>query len=207
MTAGLDKLQEQVKIMSIYDEQAPWKKDMQMYKQERDQNKEDYLKALEEKVQLEQAIRDLKYQLDNKEQASTIRQRPANDQDLYFDCGPELVRQLEARIQQLTEDNDDLRRDLELARKNGEENDYWVDNQMELMDRCNDLADVIRARDVEIKQLKEQQDQQVFDALELPGEPEPQRMQTTNANLRKHLFKVQKEPEEQIPMGRGNQTD
>ena len=45
----------------------------------------------------------------------------------------ERVRLLEARIQTLTEDNDDLRRDNELAERHNRENDYWQDNQAHLI--------------------------------------------------------------------------
>ena len=41
-----------------------------------------------------------------------------------------------------------------MLKKDNYENGHWVDNQMELMDKCNDLADVIRKKEEEIKQLK-----------------------------------------------------
>ena len=39
------------------------------------------------------------------------------------------VRLLEARVMTLTEDNDELRRNNELAERHNRENDYWQDNQ------------------------------------------------------------------------------
>jgi len=61
---------------------------------------------------------------------------------------------LQARIMQLTETNDEIRRDNELLKRDNHENGYWVDNQMELMDRCNDLAGIAYKYELEIKELK-----------------------------------------------------
>ena len=54
----------------------------------------------------------------------------------------------------MTEVSDELRRENELLAKDNNENSHWIDNQQHLMDQCNDLADVIRQRDVEIRDLK-----------------------------------------------------
>ena len=54
----------------------------------------------------------------------------------------------------MTETNDEIRRDNELLKRDNHENGYWVDNQMELMDRCNDLAGIAYKYELEIKELK-----------------------------------------------------
>lgn len=48
---------------------------------------------------------------------------------------------LEARIQQLTEDNDDLRRCYNLQKRELEENGHWVDNQEQLMKASQQLKE------------------------------------------------------------------
>ena len=51
------------------------------------------------------------------------------------------IRLLQARNQTLTEDNDDLRRDNELAARHNRENDYWQDNQEHLINTNKQLQD------------------------------------------------------------------
>ena len=82
----------------------------------------------------------------------------------------------------LTEENGDIKRDLELTKRELKENTHWVDNQADLMDMCNDLADQLRAKEEELKHLKD-----LVKSTKL--EAEPQQLNTTNANLYKHLFK------------------
>ena len=98
------------------------------------------------------------------------------------------LRWLEARVQQLTEDNDDLRKDTALLRRDNEENSYWVDNQQELIDKCNDLAGVVNKYELENKELKLKVASQKKILKNRNEIPSTQDLNTTQTNIERYIF-------------------
>ena len=111
----------------------------------------------------------------------------------------ERVRLLEARIQTLTEDNDDLRRDNELIERHNRENDYWKDNQEQLIVANKALTDSNFDLNAKNKALEEQLAKKTLDkakhrpkAKKQNGKATKERMSITQAHIRA-FFKLDEE--------------
>ena len=106
---------------------------------ERDELKDSYLRCHEQVVNLQEEIKDLKAQLTKSYTASSTTNYIASmippgraTQFGKEDEQQEHIKFLETRIQNLTEDNDDLRRDNDLLKRHNEANDHQQDAQEQL---------------------------------------------------------------------------
>ena len=122
LTKGLAAVSDQLKQLQQDCQKLPSKEQLASAKKERDQAKDEYLQSVEARQELAQENQRLKAKIQQQQVdkiAAIYHARPNAQQQEEHDVQ---VRHLEARVQRLTEDNDELRRDLELAKREMEEN-------------------------------------------------------------------------------------
>ena len=123
----------------------------------------------------------------------------------------ERVRLLEARIQTLTEDNDDLRRDNELVERHNRENDYWQDNQEQLIATNKELIESNSDLIAKNKALEEQLAKLTLAVADRPTKPKQkngeviqERMTITQARIRAFFKKDEETPGCKLVKDEGN---